>query len=166
MTFYFLLGRIKELLITSGGENIAPIPIENAIKEALPCLSNVVLIGDKQKFLSCFLSFNVIIDKENNQMPTDDLTPATVSWCQSVGSNATKVSEILGKPDMNVMKAVQDGIDMANKRSVSRAALVQKWMILPLDLSIPTGELGPTLKLKRFEFNKKYEDAINTLYKI
>ena len=99
-------------------------------------------------------------------MPTDDLTPTTVSWCQSVGSNATKVSEILGRPDMNVMKAVQDGIDMANKRSVSRAALVQKWMILPLDLSIPTGELGPTLKLKRFEFNKKYEDAINTLYKI
>ena len=99
-------------------------------------------------------------------MPTDDLTPATISWCQSIGSDAKKVSEILEKPDMNVMKAVQAGIEQANKRAVSRAALVQKWMILPLDLSIPTGELGPTLKLKRFEFNKKYEEAISMLYKI
>ena len=125
-----------------------------------------MLIGDKQRFLSCFLTFNVIIDKQNEQMPTDDLTPATISWCQSIGSDAKKVSEILEKPDMNVMRAVQAGIEQANKRSVSRAALVQKWMILPLDLSIPTGELGPTLKLKRFEFNKKYEEAISMLYKI
>ena len=154
------------MIITAGGENIAPNPIENAIKEALPCLSNVVLIGDKQRFLSCFLTFNVIIDKQNEQMPTDNLTPATISWCQSIGSDAKKVSEILEKPDMNVMKAVQAGIEQANKRAVSRAALVQKWMILPLDLSIPTGELGPTLKLKRFEFNKKYEEAISMLYKI
>ena len=154
------------MIITAGGENIAPNPIENAIKEALPCLSNVVLIGDKQRFLSCFLTFNVIIDKQNEQMPTDDLTPATISWCQSIGSDAKKVSEILEKPDMNVMKAVQAGIEQANKRAISRAALVQKWMILPLDLSIPTGELGPTLKLKRFEFNKKYEEAISLLYKI
>ena len=125
-----------------------------------------MLIGDKQRFLSCFLTFNVIIDKQNEQMPTDDLTPATISWCQSIGSDANKVSEILQKPDMNVMKAVQAGIEQANKKAVSRAALVQKWMILPLDLSIPTGELGPTLKLKRFEFNKKYEEAISMLYKI
>ena len=157
---------MKELLITAGGENIAPNPIENAIKEVLPCLSNVVLIGDKQRFLSCFLTFNVIINKQNEQMPTDDLTPATISWCQSIGSDAKKVSEILETPDMNVMKAVQARIEQANKRAISRAALVQKWMILPLDLSIPTGELGPTLKLKRFEFNKKYEEAISMLYKI
>ena len=160
-----MTGRIKELLITAGGENIAPIPIENAVKEALPCLSNAILIGDKQKFLSCLLTFNVVIDKQKDQMPTDELTPATISWCQSVGSNATKVSEILSRPDKNVMKAVQDGIDKANKKAVSRAAMVQKWMILPLDLSIPTGELGPTLKLKRFEFNKMYQDAIGLLYR-
>ena len=125
-----------------------------------------MLIGDQQRFLSCFLTFNVFIDKQNEQMPTDDLTPATISWCQSIGSDAKKVSEILEKPDMNVMKAVQAGIEQANKRAVSRAALVQKWMILPLDLSIPTGELGPTLKLKRFEFNKKYEEAISMMYKM
>ena len=58
---FVIIGRIKELIITAGGENIAPIRIENAIKEALPCLLNVVLIGDKRKFLSCFLTFKVIL---------------------------------------------------------------------------------------------------------
>ena len=98
-------------------------------------------------------------------MPTDKLTASSIAWCNSVGSTARTVSEILSTPDIMVMKAIQHGIDIANRRAVSRAAYVQKWMILPVDLSIPTGEFGPTLKLKRFEFYNKYEDAINMLYK-
>lgn len=150
------------MLITAGGENIAPIPIENTIKEMLPCLSNVILIGDKKKYLSCFLTF-----KNNDtpiEIPTDTLSPGAISWCTSVGSSATKVGDILSGPDVNVMNAIQDGIDRANKRAVSRAGCVQKWKILPLDLSIPTGELGPTLKLKRSAFCQKYSDEIETLY--
>jgi len=161
----FIAGRIKELIITAGGENVAPIPIENAIKDALPCVSNVVLVGDKRKFISCFLTFKVILDTENNLAPTNELTPSTISWCNSVGSNARTVSEILSTPDVIVMNAIQEGIDMANRKAVSRAAFVQKWTILPRDLSIATGELGPTLKLKRFEFYKMYENTINMIYK-
>ena len=130
----------------------------------LPCISNVVLIGDKRKFLSCFLTFKVIKDQDNQEMPTDLLSPSAIDWCKSMGSNATKVSDILSRPDINVMRAIQDGIDKANKRAVSRAACVQRWTILPLDLSLPTGELGPTLKLKRFAFNKMYNNAIEKLY--
>ena len=152
------------MIITAGGENVAPIAIEEAIKEELPCISNAVLIGDKQKFLSCFLTLKVVLDKANNDMPTNELTPETVEWCKSVGSNATKVSDILSGPDGYVMKAIQDGIDRANKRAISRAAVVQRWTVLPLDVSIPGGELGPTLKLKRFAFNKKYVSAIDRFY--
>ena len=83
---------------------------------------------------------------------------------QSVGSSATKVSDILNGPDGRVMSAVQAGIDKANKKAISRAACVQKWTILPVDVSIPGGELGPTLKLKRFFFNNKYSEAIDRLY--
>ena len=91
-------------------------------------------------------------------------TDEAVLWCQSVGSNATKVSDILSGPDGKVMSAIQAGIDRANKQAISRAACVQKWTILPLDVSIPGGELGPTLKLKRFFFNNKYSEAIERLY--
>jgi len=162
--FIFITGRIKELIITAGGENVAPIPVEEKIKQELPCLSNAILIGDKQKYLSCFLTVKVIVDKDNNDMPTNVLTPETVEWCKSVGSNATKVTDILSGPDAAFLNAIQAGIDRANKAATSRASVVQKWTILPLDLSLPTGELGPTLKLKRFAFNKKYDHAIERLY--
>ena len=104
------------------------------------------------------------MDTENGLAPTNKLTPSTISWCNSVGSNARTVNEILSKPDVVVMNAIQDGIDVANRKAVSRAAFVQNWTILPRDLSIATGELGPTLKLKRFEFYKMYEHAINMIY--
>jgi len=162
--FIFITGRIKELIITAGGENVAPIPIEEKIKECLPCISNCILIGDKQKYLSCFLSFKVVVDRDNNDMPTNALTPETVEWCRSIGSNATKVTDILNGPDAAVLNGIQAGIDKANKAAISRASVVQKWTVLPLDISLPTGELGPTLKLKRFAFNKKYDHAIERLY--
>ena len=58
----------------------------------------------------------------------------------------------------------QRGIDRANKKAVSNAARVQRWTVLPTDLSVPGGELGPTMKIKRFAFNKKYSDALDNLY--
>ena len=148
-------------MITAGGENVAPVIAEDKIKAELPCISNAVLIGDKKKYLSVFLTLKTVVQ---NDMPTDKLAPEAVLWCQSVGSNATKVSDILSGPDGKIMSAIQAGIDRANKQAISRAACVQKWTILPLDVSIPGGELGPTLKLKRFFFNNKYSEAIERLY--
>ena len=54
--FTFITGRIKEMIITAGGENMAPVLLENAIKERLPALSNVVMIGDKQKYLIALMT--------------------------------------------------------------------------------------------------------------
>lgn len=141
---------------------MAPVPIEDNIKRELPCISNVILIGDQKKFLSAFLTFKVVMDDD---CPTSNLAPSAVDWCQSLGRNDAKtVEDILTKPDAKIMAAIQSGIDKANKHAVSNAARVQRWTILPSDVSIPGGELGPTLKLKRFFFNKKYNDTIEKFY--
>ena len=55
----FLLGRIKDILITAGGENVPPVLIEDSIKKELECISNVMVIGDKKKFLACLLTLKV-----------------------------------------------------------------------------------------------------------
>ncbi len=123
-----------------------------------------MLIGDKRKFLTVFLTFKVVMD---NDSPTNQLTPTVIEWCKNNGCNAKTVDDILkgsSGPNPSVMAAIQAGIDKANRKAVSNAAKVQRWTILPTDVSIPGGELGPTLKLKRFYFNKKYNDAIEKLY--
>ena len=52
---------LAELIITAGGENIAPVPIEDAIKEEVPLISNAMVIGDKRKFLSSFVTLKVLV---------------------------------------------------------------------------------------------------------
>ncbi len=78
----------------------------------------------------------------DTQMPVEELTRNAKSWCESLDSNAMTVSDVLQNKDDVLLKAIQDGIDRANAKSVSRAQKVQKWSILPRDFSIPGGELG------------------------
>ena len=58
----------SEIIITAGGENIAPVPIEDNVKTALPCISNCMAIGDKRKFMSMILCLRVRILKKNIYM--------------------------------------------------------------------------------------------------
>lgn len=65
---------------------------------------------------------------------------------------------------LQVMKALEAGIIRANKNAVSNAQKVQKFKLLPKDFSIPGGELGPTMKVKRNVVHEKYLDLIESFY--
>jgi len=161
--FLYITGRIKELIITAGGENIAPCAIEEAVKEELPIISQAMLVGDKRKFLSILLTIKTEIDPDT-QVPKDELTKASKEWCRSIDSQANTLQDILNGKDENIAAAIESGIERANKKAVSRAAKVQKWTILPTDFSIPGGELGPTMKLRRPIINKMYASTIENFY--
>jgi long-chain-fatty-acid--CoA ligase ACSBG len=162
--FLYITGRIKELLITAGGENVAPVPIEDAVKENLPCVSNCMLIGDARKFLSVLLTLKTEIDEQTSE-PTSKLSRATREFFAAAGCTVSDISELTSSvPDENAIRAIQKGIDAANRKAVSRAQVIQKWTMLPRDFTIAGGELGPTLKLKRPVVTKMYEQTIESLY--
>jgi len=163
--FVTITGRIKELIVTAGGENIPPIIIEDAIKKELHCVSNAMVIGDKKKFLSCLLTLKVDVDPDSLE-PQPTLAPSALAWCQEMvagGSKATTVQEALA--DDGVVKAIQAGIDRANASAASNAQKVQKWLILQEDFSVPGGELGPTLKMKRHVVLEKNLSKVEGFYK-
>ena len=88
---------MKELLITAGGENVAPIPIEDTMKKELPILSNAMVVGDRKKFLSCLLTFKVETDPDTME-PKDTLTKASKVRILifKLARSASTVQELLG----------------------------------------------------------------------
>eukprot|EP00042_Codosiga_hollandica_P045216 m.455961 g.455961 ORF g.455961 m.455961 type:complete len:650 (+) comp56971_c0_seq1:90-2039(+) len=158
--FLYITGRIKELLITAGGENVAPVPIEDKMKECIPLLSNCMAIGDRRKFLSLLVTIKCEVDAEGG--PTPKLTEQATAILQSIGSTATTVEEAIA--DKKVYDYIFEGIKKANGFAVSNAQKIQKFKFLPKDFSVPGGELGPTLKLKRPVVMKMYPELIESIY--
>ncbi|XP_022118799.2 long-chain-fatty-acid--CoA ligase ACSBG2 isoform X1 [Pieris rapae] len=160
----YITGRIKEILITAGGENVAPVLIEQTVQAELPHVGYAVLIGDRRKFLSILLTLKAKVDPNTGDV-LDELDNETKKWVAGLGSKATTVSEIVKSKDPVVYKAIEEGITKANKLAISNAQKIQKFALLPVDLSLNSGELGPTLKIKRNVVYEKYKDIIEDFYK-
>lgn len=162
--FVTITGRQKEIIVTSSGKNIAPLPIEDRIKAELPeVVSYAVVVGEGRNFITCILTLRVMLDIDT-LLPTDKLDPVTIKWAESIGvKGVTTVKEFLNGPK-DLFEAIQAGIDRANEKADSNPFKVRKWCLLPRDFSIPTGELGPTLKLKRNVIAEKYAKEINKMY--
>ncbi len=71
-----ITGRIKELIIGAGGENIAPVPIEDNFKSFCPPCSNIMVVGEMQRFMACLITFKVDIDMMTG-LPSKQLTNET-----------------------------------------------------------------------------------------
>merc|ERR1712137_694731 len=156
--FTFITGRIKEMIITGGGENCAPVLLESAIKERLPALSNVVMIGDKQKYLIALMTLKL----EPNA--TGGFTEKLTAEALAVDPDCKTFADAMKS---SKWKAYLDkGIEEANTAAISRAQQTRKFVVIPGDFS-PVGEtpeLTPTMKLRREVFHKKYLDVIKNTY--
>ena len=143
--FVFITGRKKELIITAGGENIAPNVIEGLMK-GIGAVSQFVVIGDARKHLSAL----VTLDEEKLAS-----TLAEAGSKETTMEGASRCDAVHGF----IWKQVE-----AKNTELARVQAVKKIKILPADLSIDGGELTPTMKVKRKIVNEKYAADIEAFY--
>jgi long-chain acyl-CoA synthetase len=143
--FLRITDRKKELIINAYGKNVAPAPIENALK-ASRYIGQAVVIGDRRKFLSALLvpDFEV-------------LKP----WAEKQGIGTGDANGLLR--DAKVRALISQEVDAVNGRLASFEKIVA-WELLPNEFTLETGELTPTQKVKRRVINQKYGDVIERLY--
>eukprot|EP00088_Acartia_fossae_P070043 TRINITY_DN9282_c0_g3_i1.p1 TRINITY_DN9282_c0_g3~~TRINITY_DN9282_c0_g3_i1.p1 ORF type:complete len:722 (-),score=191.14 TRINITY_DN9282_c0_g3_i1:615-2780(-) len=164
--FVTIKGRIKDIIITSGGKNIAPYPIEEKVKALLPDLvSNCMVVGDKQKHLALLITVRAVVDPASLEI-TDQLEACAWEFCRTCGHEPVSVSDLAANKDKydGVYDAILSVVETVNKETPSKAAKVRKFTILPQDFSVSGGELGPTMKLKRYAVEQKYADVIENMY--
>jgi long-chain acyl-CoA synthetase len=135
--FLTITGRKKEIIITAGGKNIAPKNIEAMIKQS-PLVGEAVVIGDRRKYLTALITLDESAARK--LLPSGDLTKA---------------------PEIRSM--VQARIDEVNQQ-LARVEQIKKFVILPAAFSIDSGELTPTLKIKRKVVAQKYAKEIESMY--
>ena len=159
--FVKVTGRLKELIVTAGGENVSPVPIENKVMELCPLIANCVVVGDKRKFLSCLVSLKTEVNPLTGE-PSEKLTPMVVELIKKQGGSATTVFE--ARNDAAVKRMIDEAIAGYNKVAISRAQEVRKWYLMERDLSLGHGELTATLKLKRNVVHDHFSKEIDSMY--
>lgn len=147
--FITITGRAKDLIVTAGGENVAPSLIESSLISAIPAVSRAFAVGDKKKFMSCLL------------VPYMDENGRLIGPAASVSGAKTAVEAVA---DADWQKYISERLDQANENAISNAARVRKFTLLTKDFSVETGELTPTLKVKRRIVVQKFESVIEAMY--
>ncbi len=144
--FLTIIGRKKELIVTAGGKNVAPAVLEDRLR-AHPLISQAMCVGDAKPFIAALIT----IDPE-----------AFPGWKERNGKSAdATVADLAEDPDLvaEVDLAVKDA-----NQAVSKAEAIRKFRILAVDFTEETGELTPTLKVKRKVVAEKFASDIEALY--
>ena len=143
--FVSVTDRKKELIITAGGENIAPAAVENTLA-AHPLIGQALAYGDRRPYVVALLT----LDGE-----------AAPAWARARGITAGSLAALASDPQ--VLAEVAAGVAAANEQ-LARVQQVKRWRLLPVEWTAETEELTPTLKLKRRVVHAKYADVIDSLY--
>ena len=156
-----ITGRLKELLITSGGENIPPLLIESKLFAEFPEAAHCVLVGEGRNFLAVLFTLKTVSDP-NTDLPTEDFAIETLERSKLLGSPVTKTTEVAA--DHIWCEYIDRVIQRVNDQALSKAQEIRKWRILPMGFSETGGEITPTLKVKRREIAFKYSELIDSIY--
>ncbi|MFE7671687.1 AMP-dependent synthetase/ligase [Streptomyces albidoflavus] len=141
-----ITGRKKDILITTGGKNVAPAPLEDWLR-AHPLVGQCMVVGDDRPYITALLT----------------LEPEGIAhWRKMRKKEELTTAELVGDPEL--LEALQKAVDDANKL-VSRAESIRRFTVLPVDFTEEGGHLTPSLKIKRPAVEKDFAEEIEALYR-
>ena len=143
--YLYIVGRKKEIIVTSGGKNVAPEILEDRLR-AHTLVSQCMVVGDNKPFIAALITLD-----------PDSLK----SWALSNKKGGASVAELAKDPAL--IDVIQAAVDEANK-VVSRAESIRKFTILPVDFTIADGQLTAKLSVKRHVVNQQFAREIADLF--
>ena len=143
--FIWITGRKKELIVTAGGKNVAPAPLEDLLR-GHPLISHVVVVGDQKPFISAIVTLDA--EALPRWLENHDLPPMSVPEAAS---------------DPQVIAAIDRAVKRTNTH-VSRAESIRKFQILTTDFTTGNGYLTPSMKVKRSKVITDFSAVIDTIY--
>jgi long-chain acyl-CoA synthetase len=142
--FLYITGRRKEIIVTSGGKNVVPAPLEDRVR-LHPLVSNCMVVGEGRPYVTALITVD----------------PAALArWAERDGV-ALGVADWTDDPRLR--KEIQSAVDAANEL-VSQAESIRRFLVLPEDFSIELGQVTASLRLRRNVIEERFGDAIATLY--
>lgn len=143
--FLTITGRKKEIIVTAAGKNVAPAILEDRLRSHA-LVSQVMVVGDARPFIAALIT----LDEE-----------ALPAWTEANGLTGLSREELATSDELR--KELDAAVTYANK-AVSKAEAIKTYRILNDDFTIETGELTPTLKVKRSVVASKYSSEIDAIY--
>ncbi|MEI6406951.1 MAG: AMP-dependent synthetase/ligase [Actinomycetes bacterium] len=143
--YLFIVGRKKELIVTSGGKNVAPAVLEDRVRSH-PLVSQCMVVGDNKPFIAALVTLDA---------------DAVKAWAKANKKTDVTVAALIHDSTLN--SVIQTAIDEANK-AVSRAESIRKFAILPVDFTIAGGQLTAKLSVKRHVVAAEFAAEIDSLF--
>ena len=159
--FLSITGRLKEIYVSSGGKNIAPLVIEETMK-SIPIVSQCFLVGDGRKYCSSLFTLDVGVilrDKigmDSQLIPKDPIVQLTL-----LSEKGHSLSDFTDNKE--IYSEIEDQVNDLNTR-FSDPEQLKKFSILPRDFTIDDGELTPTLKIRRKQISQNWSSNIESMY--
>ena len=143
--YLYITGRKKELIVTAGGKNVAPAVLEDRLR-ANPLISQCMVVGDNKPFIAALITLD-----------PDAIKP----WAIANKKEGATIVDLTKDPTL--LAVIQTAVDEANK-AVSRAESIRKFTVLPVDFTIPGGQLTAKLSVKRHVVAQQFAREIDELF--